>query len=172
MLDYTRHIRPIVEKTKNKSPVRDIVYDILENCGLRVTRQRLIVAKYILDRKTNLIDANKLHQDIVCAGDDISLATIYNTLHHFTKAGLVRPVASSGQKSFFMANCRNSSFFHYESGEVIALYGHDPDVQKLPLPPEGYEVSHIDIAIHLVKKTGIRNTSVIPVTKSDTIHAR
>lgn len=168
MLDFTGHIHPVVKSTKNATPI----HDILENRGLRVTRQRLIVAKYIFGRKKCLIDANRLYEDIASSGEDISLATIYNTLHHFTKAGLVRPVASSGQKSFFIANCRNSSFFHYESGKVIVLYGHEPDVQKLPLPPEGFEISHIDVAIHLVKKTGIPNASGKPVTKPDAVHAR
>ena len=81
MLDFTGHIRPVVKSTKNATPI----HDKLENCGLRVTRQRLIVAKYIFGRKKRLIDANRLYEDIASSGEEISLATIYNTLHHFTK---------------------------------------------------------------------------------------
>ncbi|OLY46453.1 Fur family transcriptional regulator, iron response regulator [Bartonella apis] len=167
MLDFTGHIRPLVKSTKNATPI----HDILENCGLRVTHQRLSVATHIFGKNNRLIDASKLYEDIAFSGADISLATIYNTLHHFTKAGLVRPVASSGQKSFFIVNCRNSSFFYYQNGEVAALYGHEPVVQKLPLPPEGFEISHVDVAIHLVKKTGIPNVSGKPVTKLEAAHS-
>ena len=167
MLDFTGHIRPVVKSTKNATPI----HDILENCGLRVTHQRLSVATHIFGKNNRLIDASKLYEDIAFSGADISLATIYNTLHHFTKAGLVRPVASSGQKSFFIVNCRNSSFFYYQNGEVAALYGHEPVVQKLPLPPEGFEISHVDVAIHLVKKTGIPNVSGKPVTKLEAAHS-
>ena len=163
-----QHIRFDAGQMKNGKQLSAL----LEKCGLRVTHQRLIVAAHIFGKNNRLIDASKLHEDIAFSGADISLATIYNTLHHFTKAGLVRPVASSGQKSFFIVNCRNSSFFYYQNGEVTALYGHEPLVQKLPLPPEGFEISHIDVAIHLVKKTGIPNVSGKPVTSSHAVHAR
>lgn len=168
MTGEVQHIQSDAGQIKNEKQLSAL----LGKYGLRVTHQRLIVATHIFGRNNRLIDASKLYEDIAFSGEDISLATIYNTLHHFTKAGLVRPVASSGQKSFFIINCRNSSFFYYQNGEVIALYGHEPVVQKLPLPPEGFEISHIDVAIHLVKKTGFPNVSGKPVTSLDAVYAR
>ena len=152
MTGEVQHIQSDAGQMKNEEQLSAL----LGKYGLRVTHQRLIVATHIFGKNNRLIDASKLYEDIASSGEDISLATIYNTLHHFTKAGLVRPVASSGQKSFFIVNCRNSSFFYYQNGEVSALYGHEPVVQKLPRPPEGFEISHIDVAIHLVKKPASR----------------
>ena len=108
MMGEVQHIQSDAGQMKNGKQLSAL----LGKYGLRVTHQRLIVATHIFGRNNRLIDASKLYEDIAFSGEDISLATIYNTLHHYTKAGLVRPVASSGQKSFFIVNCRNSSFFY------------------------------------------------------------
>lgn len=147
MLNYTDQSRRILQRAKNENSM----HALMEQFHLRATRQRLILAAHLFEGTNRLIDAESLYEDIAFSGAGISLATIYNTLHHFAKAGLIRPVACHGQKQYYVVNRQNSSFFHYESGEVTMVENATPKIHMLPEPPDGYVISHIDIAIHLKK---------------------
>ena len=130
MLNYTDKTRRVLDRAKNEQSM----HSLLETYKLRATRQRLLLAAHLFD------------------GSNRSLATVYNTLHHFAKAGMIRPVACHGQKQYYATDCRDSSFFHYENGDISAIENHMPDIRMMPTPPAGYSISHIDVAIHLIKK--------------------
>lgn len=148
MLTYTDKTRRVLDRAKNEQSM----HSLLETYKLRATRQRLILAAHLFDGSNRLIDAESIYEDIALAGSDISLATVYNTLHRFAKVGMIRPVACHGQKQYYATDCRDSSFFHYENGDISAIENHMPDIRIMPTPPAGYSISHIDVAIHLIKK--------------------
>ena len=58
----------------------------------------------------------------------VSLATVYNTLHQFTEAGLLREVAVEGAKTYFDTNTSNHyHFFCEHSGRLLDIAtGVDP----------------------------------------------
>ena len=49
----------------------------------------------------------------------VSLATIYNTLHQFTEAGLLREVAVDGAKTYFDTNTSDHHHFFVEGENVL-----------------------------------------------------
>ena len=57
---------------------------------LRPTRQRIALAELLFAGPHRHISAEELHQEAADANVNVSLATIYNTLHQFRQAGLLR----------------------------------------------------------------------------------
>ena len=71
----------------------------LRESGLRPTRQRLALARLLLDGRDRHISAEQLHEEAQREGVRVSLATVYNTLHQFTDAGLLREVVIDPNRS-------------------------------------------------------------------------
>ena len=57
------------------------VLERLKNAELRPTRQRLALAKLLLEEGDRHVTAEQLHCEAADAGIKVSLATVYNTLH-------------------------------------------------------------------------------------------
>src|SRR5690606_5909731 len=94
-----------------------------------------------------------LHAEAVAAGERVSLATVYNTLHQFKRAGLLREIAIEGSKAYFDTNTSNHNHFLIESeGRLIDIPGPCVCVERLPAPPQGMRISHIVVVIRLVPK--------------------
>jgi Fur family iron response transcriptional regulator len=77
---------------------------------------------------------------------------VYNTLHQFRRAGLLRELAIDGSKAYFDTNTSNHSHFYLErDGLLMDIPSEDIRVQGVPTPPEGMKVSHIDLVVRLVE---------------------
>ncbi|HAJ48300.1 MAG TPA: transcriptional repressor, partial [Alphaproteobacteria bacterium] len=61
-------------------PYRQAI-DKLRAAGLRPTRQRLALSTLLFDGPDRHVTAEALHDEARTAGFDLSLATVYNTLH-------------------------------------------------------------------------------------------
>ena len=74
------------------------------------------------------VTAEMLHEEAVQAGERVSLATVYNTLHQFKRAGLLREIAIGGQRAYFDTNTSNHNHFFVEAeGRLIDIPGNfDP----------------------------------------------
>src|SRR5689334_2400745 len=64
----------------------------LRRAGLRPTRQRVALATLLFCSGDRHVTAELLHEEAVRAGERVSLATVYNTLHQFKRAGLLREI--------------------------------------------------------------------------------
>jgi Fur family iron response transcriptional regulator len=121
--------------------------------GLRPTRQRLALGTLLFGNGDRHVSAEMLHDEALSTGEQVSLATVYNTLHQFTQAGLLRELAIEGGKAYFDTNTSNHNhFFIEERGELMDIAGDSIRVDGLPEPPEGMKISHIDVVVRLVSK--------------------
>jgi|SRR5262245_26761989 Fur family iron response transcriptional regulator len=128
------------------------VAQILRRAGLRPTRQRLALGSLLFEGEDRHVTAESLHADAIAAGQHVSLATVYNTLHQFKRAGLLRELAINGAKAYFDTNTSNHNhFFIEEEGELRDIPGHAIRVDGLPEPPEGMSITHIDVVVRLKK---------------------
>lgn len=126
---------------------------MLRRCALRPTRQRLALANLLLGGPDRHATAEMLHAEAVAAGERVSLATVYNTLHQFRRAGLVRELAIEGSKAYFDTNTSNHNHFFIEkNGELIDIPGDAIRVDGLPEPPPGMRIVHIDVVVRLAAK--------------------
>ncbi|MEG6508418.1 Fur family transcriptional regulator [Methyloligella sp. 2.7D] len=125
---------------------------LLREAGLRPTRQRVALASVLFDGEDRHVTAELLYDEVKDQNVPVSLATVYNTLHQFTQAGLLREVAVEGSKTYFDTN--TSNHYHFlcdDSGELMDIEHGDVRVEGLPAVPEGMAVSRVDVLVRLVK---------------------
>lgn len=125
---------------------------LLQRAGLRPTRQRLALGSLLFAGPDRHVTAETLHAEAVQAGEGVSLATVYNTLHQFKRAGLLRELAIDGTRAYFDTNTSNHNHFFIEAeGQLVDIPGDMIRVDALPQAPEGMRISHIDVVVRLVK---------------------
>lgn len=122
----------------------------LRQVGLRPTRQRVALARLLFDKADRHVTAEQLHGEAVDASIRVSLATVYNTLHQFTAAGLMREVVVEPGRSYFDTNTDDHHHFFCEStGHLQDIPGDLVRVGELPQPPAGAEIRRVDVIIRI-----------------------
>ena len=143
-------------ETEHSSPgvaVADLT-EVLRHAGLRPTRQRLVLGGLLFASGDRHVTAELLHEEAVSKGERVSLATVYNTLHQFKRAGLLREIAIDGSKAYFDTNTSNHNHFLIEAeGRLMDIPGASITVHDMPEPPEGFRISHVDVVVRLVRKS-------------------
>ncbi|KGD98263.1 iron response transcriptional regulator IrrA [Rhizobium sp. YS-1r] len=125
----------------------------LRHCGLRPTRQRVALADLLFAKGDRHLTVEELHEEAAAAGVLVSLATVYNTLHQFTEAGLIRVLAVESTKTYFDTNISDHHHFFVEGrNEVLDIPVSNLEIGNLPEAPEGMEVAHVDVIIRLREK--------------------
>ncbi len=125
----------------------------LKAADLRPTRQRIALAALLFANGDRHVTAEMLHAEALGENIPVSLATVYNTLHQFTGAGLLREVAIEGAKTYFDTNTSDHNHFYFEhDGALIDIDCDASPVLSAPKPPEGMEISRIDVLVRLVKQ--------------------
>jgi Fur family iron response transcriptional regulator len=131
------------------------VAELLRGAGLRPTRQRVALAELLFATGDRHVTAERLHEEALASKVPVSLATVYNTLHQFTEAGLLREVAIEGAKTYFDTNTSNHyHFFCERSGKLLDIGTVDIRIEGLPEAPEGMTISRVDVLVRLVNKSG------------------
>ena len=122
----------------------------LRNASLRPTRQRLALAKLLFENGNRHVTADDLHSEARSAGVSVSLATVYNTLHQFTKTGLLREVVVESGRVYFDTNTTQHSHFFYEkSGRLLDILAEAIKISQLPPTPDGAEITGIDVTVRI-----------------------
>ncbi len=125
----------------------------VREAGLRPTRQRIALADLLFAKGDRHLSAEELHEEAQEAGVAVSLATVYNTLHQFTEAGLLRILAVEGSRTYFDTNISDHHHFFVEGeNRVMDIESAPVTVSNLPEPPEGMEIANVDIVIRLRPK--------------------
>ena len=138
---------------KHEQAAERAIVEMLKAAGLRPTRQRVALGDLLFGELDRHVTAEILHAEAVAAGERVSLATVYNTLHQFRAAGLVREIAIDGSKTYFDTNVSNHNHFFIEGeAALVDIDGDAIKVEGLPQPPEGMRISHIDVIVRLAKK--------------------
>ena len=97
----------------------------LRNVNLRPTKQRILLAKQILDGKNKHFTAETIQKEVLSNGQSISLATIYNCLNKFVSVGLLKQIDQQGEVTIFDTNVsHHHHFLNQNTGELIDI---DPD---------------------------------------------
>ena len=79
-----------------------------------------------------------------------ALATIYNTVHAFKKAGHLSEVEVRGKKTYFDTNITNHHhFYDSENCELIDIDANDVVIQKIPKAPNGKKIKNVEVFINL-----------------------
>lgn len=126
---------------------------MLRHAGLRPTRQRVALADLLFGKGDRHVSAELLYDEAVTEGVPVSLATIYNTLHQFTEAGLLKAISIDSSKTYFDTNTGNHHhFFLEDSQEVVDMPDEMILVDNLPSPPAGMEIASVDVVVRVRRK--------------------
>jgi Fur family transcriptional regulator, iron response regulator len=124
--------------------------NLLKCAGMRPTRQRLALGGLLFSGQDRHVSAERLHEEAQASGNRVSLATVYNTLHQFTQAGLLRELAVDGAKTYFDTNTSNHNHFYFEAEDrLVDIVAGTIRVEGIPIPPDGVEIVHIDVVVRL-----------------------
>ena len=133
-------------------PLSDL-RDKLRRVGLRPTRQRVSLGWLLFGKGDRHLTAEMLFEEATRARVPVSLATVYNTLHQFTQAGLLRQLAVDGTKAYFDTNpTEHHHFFLEEAGELVDVPAEGVTVGALPEAPDGMEVAGVEVIVRLRRK--------------------
>ncbi|HXG78382.1 MAG TPA: Fur family transcriptional regulator [Methyloceanibacter sp.] len=143
---------PGPQKTLSETSLAEAA-KLLRKAGLRPTRQRAALAYLLFAEGDRHVTAETLHEEALARKVPVSLATVYNTLHQFTAAGLLREVAVEGAKTYFDTNTSNHyHFFCEQSGKLMDIQTGSIRIEGLPEAPEGMAISRVDVLVRLVEK--------------------
>lgn len=121
----------------------------LRGAGLRPTRQRLLLGRLLFGGPHRHVTPEALYKEACESGAALSLATVYNALHQFREAGLVREVIlDSGRMWFDTHASPHHHFFIEETGALIDIPDEGVAVST-PAPPRGFAVSTVDVVVRL-----------------------
>ena len=125
----------------------------LRKAGLRPTRQRLALAQLLFAHGDRHVTAENLHEEAVASGIPVSLATVYNSMHQFTDAGLLRELTVDGARIYFDTNTGDHHHFYCEDdGTLLDIDGSGIEVAGLPAPPQGAKVDRVDVVVRLKRR--------------------
>jgi Fur family transcriptional regulator, iron response regulator len=127
----------------------------LRAAGLRPTRQRVALGWMLFAKGDRHVSAEALYEEATRARAALSLATVYNTLHQFTEAGLLRQVRAGAGKAYFDTNTGAHHHFVVEGEETVFDVPEDQvSVAAAPVPPPGFEVVGVDVVVRLKRVGG------------------
>ena len=124
----------------------------LRSSGLRPTKQRVEIAKFLFDReKTIHFTVESLNKLLLKkTSTKFALATIYNTVHAFKAAGHLNEIEVRGKKTYFDTNVSSHHhFYDNDTSELIDINAKDVVIQKLPKAPNGKKIKNIEVFINL-----------------------
>ena len=129
-----------------------IFIEKLRSSGLRPTRQRIQISKVLFDKE------NTFHftiQDLSIMiknefNEQISLATVYNTIHAFKEKGYLKEILINSNKSYFDTNISNHHhFFNESTNELVDL--NERDVGKINIKKKipGKKINSVEVLVKI-----------------------
>ncbi|HUO54733.1 MAG TPA: transcriptional repressor [Rhodoblastus sp.] len=126
-----------------------LVRDKLRSVDLRPTRQRVSLASLLFVAGDRHVTVDQLFSEAQSLRMPLSRATVYNTLHQFVAAGLVREIALYGSKVWY--DTKTGSHCHFYDQDKASLFDMPVDLtnQLNIVPPKGKKVVGVDIIVRL-----------------------
>ena len=136
-------------KTYNPLSEYNKVIKILNNNGVRPTKQRMVLAKLLFEKGKRHVSAEDLYTELRKEDRRISLATVYNTLKQFTKLGILKEVVVDQNKSLYCNN--NKSHYHLyieDEGKVVDIPTENINLD-IPSFPACLNLHNVDVIVRV-----------------------
>jgi len=128
--------------------------DLLRAHDIKPTKQRMALGRLLFEGEHRHITADQVFDEAMREGVEVSLATVYNTLHQFAQVGLLREVAVDMGQSYFDTNTsKHHHFFDAHIGKLVDIPEDEVSITRLPSPPEGQEIAGVEVVVRLRQKT-------------------
>ena len=122
---------------------------MLRNAGITPTHQRIKIGEVLFSRKQHL-SAEQVLAAVNQNDDEVSKATVYNTLGAFAQHGLLREVIVDPSKVFYDSNLSKHHHLYYlDTGELEDIADENIEVSKLPNLPSDLQIEEVDVIIRV-----------------------
>ena len=124
----------------------------LRNSGLRPTKQRLQICEVLFDtEKTFHFTVNDLANKIKKQlNNNISLATIYNTVHAFEKKGYLKQIPINSNQTYFDTNItHHHHFYDLKEEKLIDLENCDVGPINISKKIDGKKIKSVEVLVKL-----------------------
>tara|TARA_B100001121_G_scaffold242919_1_gene217446 strand:+ start:1806 stop:2204 length:399 start_codon:yes stop_codon:yes gene_type:complete len=124
----------------------------LRNSGLRPTKQRLQICKVLFDVKNTFhFTVNDLAKKIKNrVNNNISLATVYNTVHAFEKKGYLKQIPINSNQTYFDTNVSDHHHFYDLNEErLIDLENSDVGPINIKKKINGKKIKSVEVLVKL-----------------------
>ena len=132
--------------------LKEKVQKKLKLFGLRPTRARIRIGMMLLDSPTHL-SADEIYESLVEKGHSISKATVYNTLNHFARSGLVSEVAVNPTRMYYdSTTLSHHHFYNVDTGQLTDILREELTVENIPKLPDNTQIEDLEIVIKIKNK--------------------
>ena len=124
----------------------------LRNSGLRPTKQRIKICEVLFNReKTFHFTINDLSKKIKKkTKSNISLATVYNTVHAFEKKGYLKQIPINSNQTYFDTNVSDHHhFYDLKEEKLIDLNNSDVGPIKILKKIGGKKIKSVEVLVKL-----------------------
>lgn len=127
----------------------------LKRAGLKVTLPRLKILEMLENADPRHLSAEDVYKQLIDAGEEIGLATVYRVLTQFESAGLVVRHNFDGGHALFEIDDgqHHDHMVSVDNGEVIEFV--DDDIERLQheiADKHGYELVDHSLVLYVRKK--------------------
>ena len=127
----------------------------LRKAGLKVTLPRLKILEILEGAKQRHLSAEDIYKDLLQAGEDIGLATVYRVLTQFEAAGLVTRHNFEGGHSVFELDDgdHHDHMVCVDTGDVIEFVNDEIERLQHAIAEEyGYELLDHSLVLYVKQK--------------------
>lgn len=127
----------------------------LRKAGLKITLPRLKILEILEAAKLRHLSAEDVYKDLLKAGEDIGLATVYRVLTQFEAAGLVTRHNFEGGHSVFELDDgeHHDHMVCVETGDVIEFVNEEIERLQQNIAEEyGYELIDHSLVLYVKQK--------------------
>jgi Fur family iron response transcriptional regulator len=123
----------------------------LRACGITPTQQRVRIGEALF-AKPQHVSAEQVLSMVNKHHEEVSKATVYNTLGLFAKKGLLHEVIIEANKVFYDTNLdKHHHLYHLDTGMLEDISASQVKIEQLPELPEGTILEDVDVIIRLRK---------------------
>lgn len=128
---------------------RSDIVAMLRSAGITPTHQRIKIGEVLFTRQQHL-SAEQVMVAVNQQDEEVSKATVYNTLGVFAQHGLVREVIVDPSKVFYDSNLNKHHHLYYsDSGELEDIDHNNIEISKLPELPDNLQIEDVDVIIRV-----------------------
>ncbi len=121
----------------------------LRSHGVKPTPQRMEIGMLLLSKPCHM-SADQILSALRISGNQVSKATVYNTLNLFSRQGIVREVAVDPAHLVYDSTTHSHHhFFNTDTGELIDIDSPDLRISGLPALPVGTAQESVDLIIRI-----------------------
>jgi Fur family iron response transcriptional regulator len=122
---------------------------LMRGHGILPTQQRMMIAKVLFEQHRHF-SADQVMRQVNSDSDQVSKATVYNTLGLFARHGLVREVIVDPSRIFYDTNTSpHHHFYNVDTGELLDIDTDRLTIGDLPALPGGTVADGVDIIIRV-----------------------